>query len=538
MSTPQQRTINLSFFDANAHFGCGAQAIPEFAAPADRLAHMDRLGIERALTWHLAARDMDPVWGNRKLIDDLRAAKARERLIPAFVIAPTMLDRPGVIRDLKLAMQREQVRALRIFPGTLRHTLSQIEPVIRTLAPLKPVLFLDSRDGVNPVELLALAEKFPQMPMVYMQVMWGSVISLLDLMRRRKNIIAETSWLHTAGTIELIVREFGAERLIFGTGFKTHNGASLAGLAYADINPRARALITHGNLDKLLRSKPARNAARLPSRPDRRNKIWAKFMTGQKLPFDIVDAHFHLGLLGFWPMHFRDEAEQTAYALRRIDRVNITKAVVSGEEALFSEPVAGNRALEKLAHTGAKRFAGYLGFNPYYDQAILSRLDEFFSGNFFIGFKLLCDYQGVPVTDPRFKPVWDYANRHRLPILIHTWEGAFDSPRLLEKIAPNYPKAAFLLGHSGGGNAGRREAIALAKANPNVFLEFCGSFCSEISWEETIAKVGTDQIVFGTDGIYHDPAWELGRLVSLAIDEKTMAKFLGGNMRAILARRK
>lgn len=534
----ERKTINLSFFDANAHFGCGIRAIPEFATPKERLAHMDRLGIEHALVWHLAARDMDPVWGNHRLIEDLNAAKVRKRLIPSFVIAPTMLYRPGVIRDLKRAMQREQVRALRIFPTSLRHTLPQVEPVIRALAPLKPVLFLDSRDGVNPAELLALAKTFPHMSMVYMQVMWGGVISLLDLMRRRKNILADTSWLHTTGTIEQIVKEFDAERLVFGTGFKAHNGASMAGLAYADITPRERALIAHENLERLLRLPRAGNAAQRSALPDRRKAVWAKFMAGQKLPFDIVDAHFHLGLIGIWPLSWRDDAEQMAYALRRMDRVNIAQAVVSGGEALFSEPVAGNRALEKLAQTGANRFAGYLGFNPHYDRALLSRLDEFFSGKFFIGFKLLCDYQGVPVTDPRFKPVWDYAHRHRLPILLHTWEGACNSPRLLKDIVPAHPQATFILGHSGGGNVGRREAIALAKANSNVFLEFCGSFTSDIAWEETIAEVGADQIVFGTDGIYHDPAWELGRLVSLDIDEKTMAKFLGGNMRAILARRK
>ena len=435
-------------------------------------------------------------------------------------------------------MQRKQVRALRIFPGSLRHTLPQVEPVLRAVAHLKPVLFLDSRDGVNPTELLALAEKFPKMPMVYMQVMWSGVIALLDLMRRRKNILADTSWLHTAGTIELIVKEFGAERLIFGTGSKAHNGASMAGLAYADIPPRTRALIAHGNLDKLLQSQPERKAARRPALPDRRNKIWARFMAGQKLPFDIVDAHFHLGLIGIWPLCCRNDAEQMAYALQRMDRVNITQAMVSGEEALFAEPVAGNRTLAKLTQTAGNRFAGYLGFNPHYDLALLSRLDEFFSGKFFIGFKLLCDYQGVPVTDLRFKPVWDYANRHRLPILLHTWDTAYNAPSMLKDIAPAYPQAAFILGHSGGGNVGRREAIALTRDNPNVYLEFCGSFCSNIAWEETIAAVGADQIVFGTDGIYHDPAWELGRLASLAIDEKTMAKFLGGNMRAILARRK
>ena len=95
-----------------------------------------------------------------------------------------------------------------------------------------------------------------------------------------------------------------------------------------------------------------------------------------------------------------------------------------------------------------------------------------------------------------------------------------------------------MLGHSDDGNTGRREAMALAKDNHHVFLEFCGSFCSDIPWEETITGVGADQVVFDTDGIGHDPACDPGRLVSLAIDEKTMAKFLGGNMRAILARRK
>ena len=538
MSASKQKTSNLSFFDANAHFGCGARAIPEFAAPGDLLAHMDRMGIDRALVWHLAARDLDPVWGNRKLIEDLQAARARERLIPAFVIAPTMLYRPGIIGDLKLAMQREQVRALRIFPGTLRHTLPQVEPVIRMLAPLKPVLFLDSRDGVNPIEMLALAQTFPQMPMIYTQAMWGDVIGMLDLMRRCKNILADTSWLHTTGTIELLVKQFGPERVILGTGFKAHNGASLAGLAYANINPRAREQIAHGNLDKLLHIRPGRNAARRLKHTDRRNPTWARFMAGNKLPFDIVDAHFHLGLLGIWPLSWRDNAEQVTDAIQRMDRLNISQAIVAGVESLYVEPVSGNRALQQLAQIGANRFAGYLGFNPHYDQAILARLDEFFGGRFFIGFKLLGDYQGVTLTDPRFNPVWDYANRHHLPILIHTWDNAYTSPHMLHKIVPAHPQAAFILGHSGGGNTGRREAIALAKANPNVFLEFCGSFCSDISWEATIAEVGADQVVFGTDGILHDPAWELGRFVSMAIDQQTMAKILGGNMRAILARRK
>jgi len=181
---------------------------------------------------------------------------------------------------------------------------------------------------------------------------------------------------------------------------------------------------------------------------------------------------------------------------------------------------------------------GYFTFNPFYGADLVKRFDDAFSRPFFAGFKLLCDYWQTPVTDPRFEPVWRYANERRLPILLHTWEGTCDSPALLSDIVPRYLEARFLLGHSGGGDRGRLEAERLALASPNVYLEFCGSFCAARPWEETLAAVGPDRVVFGTDGIYHDVSWELARLLSVDVPDETKVRILGANMRAVLARRR
>jgi hypothetical protein len=109
---------------------------------------------------------------------------------------------------------------------------------------------------------------------------------------------------------------------------------------------------------------------------------------------------------------------------------------------------------------------------------------------------------------------------------------------MLTDIVREYPDAVFLLGHSGGTDAGRRQAEELAANNDNVYLEWCGSFCSSIPWEETLARVGADKVVFGSDSVYHDVYWELGRLLSLGVPDATLRPILGDNMRQILARRR
>ena len=124
---------------------------------------------------------------------------------------------------------------------------------------------------------------------------WGPCVTVFDLMRRRRNILLDSSWLHSAGAIEIVVKHFGADRLVFGTGWRSHNGAAIAALARARISDEERQKIAHGNLDRLtgLAGEPMPAAA-----PWMGNTLWPRFVEGEPLDVDVVDAHGHLGPSG------------------------------------------------------------------------------------------------------------------------------------------------------------------------------------------------------------------------------------------------
>lgn len=521
-------TIKLPpLFDVNGSVGCPATGRPEFRAASDLLARMDRLGIGRSLVFHLAARDYNPRWGNQRLLDEL--ATASDRLMPAFVLGPSLLYERGTMEQVKQVFASRRVRAIRLCPATLRYPLAQVEPILTELAESRPVVLVDRFELGAPEDLAQLAGRFPKLSFIFTQTMWGNFATVLDLMARRDNILVDTSWLHMRGAIELIVKKFGARRLVFGAGPRAHNGASIAELMDVEIADADRELIAHGNMEQLLGVADGKAA-----RPARPGRLWQALLEGKPLDVDIVDAHGHLGPSGLWMHADGGTEEETMDLLRRMDRVGIRTAIISGIEALFSDPVEGNFALEKSLRPHGDRFRGYVAFNPFYAEELKTQMDHFFSLPFFVGFKLLCDYWRVPVTDPRFETVWDHAHRHRLPILLHTWDGSYSQPGMLKDIAKRFPGAFFLLGHSGGGETGRREAEELAVSNPNVYLEWCGSFTCFKPFEETLRRVGHQQVVFGTDAAPHSPAWELGRLLSLDVTDDTLIPILGANMRKIL----
>ena len=526
-------------FAVDSSVGCGARQPPIFRTGRELLTHMDRLGVARTLVWNIPARDVHPYPANQRLLRDIRRLDPRgQRLIPVQVISsPMWMDRNTA--DEAVALVRTgQVRALQLFPATCRFHLHHAEPFLARVAPWKPVILIDVNEVNDDRPIGAMAAAFPELNFICLHGMWPHFynFSLLDLLQRHANIMVDTSGMHNRGILEKIVRDFGPTRAVFGLPHATSNGASIAQLARVDIGDADRAMIANGTLSRLLNIEPPRTS--MSSAPARIGKNWAALVTGRTPPTPAIDAHGHIGLIGHWPQEERSIIEQVDLLVRSMDALNITTMIVSGSDALFSDPVAGNRRLEQVVASRTSRIKGYLAFNPVHADALIPALNRFFRRPFFVGFKTLCDYWNIPVTDPRFEPMLRYADRHRLPILYHTWDTCFDSPAMLTDIVARYPNAFFLLGHSGGGDRGRHEAEELARKSPNVYLEWCGSFCSTVPWEDTLAKVGFDKVVFGTDGIFHDQAWELGRLLSLKLPESALQPILAANFRKILSMRR
>ncbi|CAN5389110.1 hypothetical protein BH09VER1_BH09VER1_07790 [soil metagenome] len=537
MSTsPSSDPSPATLFSVNANFGLPARGRAEFPDPTSLLHHLDRLGVARALTWHISARDTDPTWGNRLLLTQLaNCPAAHGRLIPALTAGASTLHEAHAMDELKATLQQHRLRALRLFPVSLHHTLAHVEPLLAALASLQPVILIACDELTQPEELDATAARFPHLSFILTSAAWADLPAAFDLLQRRPNVHLDTSWLHTCGTIETIARLHSPQRLVFGLGPKTNGGASLGELTWADLDPAAREKISHRNLESLLALLPlALPPAPAPAEP----RLWHRFLATGHCGLDILDAHGHLGPVGTWMLHRQQIEDQIAAYLPRMDRLGIRTMLVSGTHALFGDPVEGNHLLQRVAGLHPERFQGYLVFNPHYHDELLPHLDSFFAGPFFVGFKLLSSYWGVPVTDPRYRPVWQYAHQHRLPILLHTWDDDFDLPIMLDHVAAEFPGAQFILGHSGGTDPGRASALQLAQRHPNVFLEWCGSYRMTLPYEDLIRTLGPHRFLFGTDATLHSPTWELARFLSLDLPDEMLFPALGSNLRGILAQRR
>lgn len=526
----------MILFDVNGNCGRNACGVSEFPDPAARLEFMNRFNIARSLVWNIEAVRHHAGAANSALLAELAAVPAaRGRLIPAFCVSGLMAYESGAIGALLEQMQASGSNALRFvnFGGSIV-VLQSLAPVISKLRSLNPFLVLRHEESTA-AELAALAAEFPWLPIILTEIGWPACLKVFELMRRHRNIMADTSWLHTCGAIEMAAKHFGAERLVFGTGLKSHNGAAIAALARADISDAQRRLIASGNLERLTGLKPLRAVRETVWR---HNTFWPRFLKRKPLNTAAIDAHGHLGPSAGYVLERQAEPVQLALALKTMEAAGINTMILSGMEAILGDSVKGNDQLESILKPHTNRFKGYVAFNPFFGRELAACFKRYFAGPVFVGFKTLCDYWGVPITDPRFRPMWEYAERHRLPVLNHTWQGTLDSPALLAEIVQKYPNVQFILGHSGGGDRGRLEAKELAARHRNVFLEWCGSFHCARPWEETLRVVGSRQVVFGTDAMAHEINWELGRLLSLAIGDAPLKAILGGNMRRILAMRR
>ncbi|OGV52059.1 MAG: hypothetical protein A2017_03655 [Lentisphaerae bacterium GWF2_44_16] len=529
------------FFDVNGFIGKGFAGESEYPDIEKLLEKMNYLGIERSIAWSIEARDNNPYTGNKKLIELLASKKEyKDRIIPAFVITPSMVFEKGVVKDT-LAYLKKHNAVLRIFPATSRFSMICIERVLTELKSANPIVLWSYRDAGNreldSLQFVELAKKFPKTKFIVTEVMWGQFTTLLDMMWRAPNIMLDISWLHMRDAIKILCGHFGAERVVFGTGYKSHYGAAIAGLNFAEITDGEKELIAHGNMEKCLGLKPLRKCCVREPELLSKKDLWKTLLDGKAIErVDIIDAHAHSGAsTRGWT--FEDRGLEDVEAMRKSSkRLGIKRVFISHHPALFCDPVEGNLEIEN-ALKGDDMYSGYFVFNPNYHEKLKAPLlNEFFSRDFFKGFKLLPSYWKVPVTDARYKGAWEYAGKYKLPILIHTWDDKYNSPAMLKGVVKKYPGASFLLGHSGGGTGGRKEAVELALNNKNVYLEFCGSFTTPADWVDTFREVGPKKVIFGTDGSAHDQAWELGRFLSIPVPDEKLTPALSSNFARILSK--
>lgn len=531
------------YCNINGKFGMGAYEKPDFPELSDLLAHMDRLGVWQTVAYHSNARDLHPVFGNRFLLEDIeKTPGAKERVIPAFAANPAMLVGKGEMEHLISHLADGSVGIVVIFPITNRFRMVEYRRVFDRIKQYHPVIMMDVTELTSEDEedLAAIAKDYPELKFVLKQVMWWQYSRVFDLLHRADNIYCDISWLHTRDAINFIAKDVAPDRIVFGTGYKSHAAAAIAALSHAKLTQAEKDACAYDNFVSLLPSPVKESAiANRKSIPDQINNRYWKTLMDEKPLEDVlvIDAHTHIGPFArSWYIPENEIEDQIATMKQEMAKFGIDKFVSQPETALFGQPIEGNRMVERLIDD-RERFRGNLVFNPIYSELYTEELlDEFFKGGYYCGFKLCPEYLGVPIENPCYQIVWDYANKHHMHILFHSWEGHCATAKQIAAIAKNYPNATFIIGHTGGGTEGRRESEKIAQdpQYSNCVFEFCGTFTTDICWEDSFKYIDYRRVVYGTDTVVHEIAWELGRLLSLDIPEEWITEILGNNMQRIL----
>ncbi len=246
----------MTYFDCNAFIGSAQKGTWNAATGrAGILAAMDDAGIARALIWHVAQQDWSVAEGNALLSE---AVGAEERLWGCWTILPPHTGEIPDGKELFRRMRAERIRAVRIFPTDHRFVAGRtaLGSVLDGCIDRRVPLFVSIERGATDYAVVdRLLGEFPRLRCVLCDVgIWGVDRYLRPLLARHAGVRVETSYLALHdGVLESLVRAYGAERFLFGTGFPDRLPASaMLTLRHAEITDAEKRSIAGANLESLV----------------------------------------------------------------------------------------------------------------------------------------------------------------------------------------------------------------------------------------------------------------------------------------------
>jgi len=251
------------FFDANCMVGRYKRFRPGSFYTTERLLEeMAHYGISEALVVHALSRENHPSSGNPAV---LKEVDGRPNLHPAWSALPPRSEELRKPHDFVIEALNNGVRAIRLFTAQYFFTLSEwcVGKLLDELEEHRIPTFIDpdpeyaeyTSDRFDWDAIDRLCTDHPGLRVILSAARFRTSNRLLyQLMEKHNDIYIELSGYWFYRGIEFICREFGANRLIFGTRMPLRDPAStLAMVNYAEISEEEKHLIAGDNLRRLLK---------------------------------------------------------------------------------------------------------------------------------------------------------------------------------------------------------------------------------------------------------------------------------------------
>jgi hypothetical protein len=244
----------LGFFDGSLWLGKpeGFPLAREVAA-ADLASHLRRSMLTGGLVSHWRGKTSSAQDGNAGLLE------ADDLLPPdcwtVWTGLPLYPEEPGILPCRGSAHPR--MRGVRLYPRAHNFPLGEwcTAPIFRWLTERRMPLFIQHTE-LDWSSLRQLALKFTELPIVVesqpRKILYHTR-PLFLLLRECRNVLLEISNFGGAGFLDHAAREFGTERLLFGSFLPVSDPFVPMGMVLdADLGEADKALIASGNLRRLI----------------------------------------------------------------------------------------------------------------------------------------------------------------------------------------------------------------------------------------------------------------------------------------------
>jgi uncharacterized protein len=231
----------------------------------------------------------------------------------------------------------------------------------------------------------------------------------------------------------------------------------------------------------------------------------------------IVDVHSHTWQ---YPEHFDDRFRAAAarakpggldlavrYEDYRRQATDDTITIVFGGKARASGLWVDDRYVADYVSAHPDTLIGFLSLDPTVD-GWEREMREGHEELGLRGIKLMPMYAGFRPDDERLTPLWTYAARHALPVLLHTGTTFIAQaplectlPRHLDPVAIRHPEVKIIMAHLGHPYEG--ECIAVIRKHPNVYADISGLHYRPFQLYHSLMLVQEygqwDKLLFATD---------------------------------------
>lgn len=213
------------------------------------------------------------------------------------------------------------------------------------------------------------------------------------------------------------------------------------------------------------------------------------------------------------------------------DRMVISRPIVTDSHCSPDNFIAANELVKKFVSEFYDKTYAAVFVNPGFAKESVQEIERRVNGDGFVAAKLMHQYF---VDDPTVFPIVEKCIDLDIPLIIHQGhsvdkETLTCQPRLsdgahIANLAKRYPEATLVMAHIGGGGDWQWSLKAIADC-PNVFADIGGSVYDRNLVEEAYQCMGSDRLLFGTDGMYSSC---VGKMLGAKIPEEDKKKILSG----------